>query len=165
MKKPKIFIACDTTNLNKIKRIIRETQNSKLPFAYKFGLEFLNSKSGRKFVANLKNKITFGDYKLADIPNTCASAIKAIKDGHHGYTRSNGIPQLRESISRKIYSDYKSNYDPANILITPGGKPVIFISALLLGGSDKEIIYAEEENYLSTLEKGLNLINKLFICS
>ena len=80
MKKPKIFIACDTTNLNKIKRIIRETQNSKLPFGYKFGLEFLNSKSGRKFVANLKNKITFGDYKLADIPNTCASAIKAIKD-------------------------------------------------------------------------------------
>ena len=80
MKKPKIFIACDTTNLNKIKRIIRETQNSKLPFGYKFGLEFLNSKSGRKFVANLKNKITFGDYKLADIPNTCASAIKAVKD-------------------------------------------------------------------------------------
>ena len=80
MKKPKIFIACDTTNLNKIKRIIRETQNSKLPFGYKFGLELLNSKSGRKFVANLKNKITFGDYKLADIPNTCASAIKAVKD-------------------------------------------------------------------------------------
>ena len=80
MKKPKIFIACDTTNLNKIKRIIRETQNSKLSFGYKFGLEFLNSKSGRKFVANLKNKITFGDYKLADIPNTCASAIKAVKD-------------------------------------------------------------------------------------
>ena len=46
----------------------------------KFGLEFLNSKNGRKFVANLKNKITFGDYKLADIPNTCVSAIKAIKD-------------------------------------------------------------------------------------
>ena len=80
MKKPKIFIACDTANLNKIKRIIRETQNSKLHFGYKFGLEFLNSKSGRKFVANLKNKITFGDYKLADIPNTCASAIKAVKD-------------------------------------------------------------------------------------
>ena len=76
MKKPKIFIACDTTNLNKIKRIIRETQNSKLPFGYKFGLEFLNSKSGRKFVANLKNKITFGDYKLADIPNTALQQLR-----------------------------------------------------------------------------------------
>ena len=42
MKKPKIFIACDTTNINKIKRIIKETQNSKLSFGYKFGLELLN---------------------------------------------------------------------------------------------------------------------------
>ncbi len=80
MTKPKIFIACDTTDPKKIKKIIKETQNSKLTFGYKFGLEFLNSKNGRKFVANLKNKITFGDYKLADIPNTCSSAIKAVKD-------------------------------------------------------------------------------------
>ena len=98
MKKPKIFIACDTTNLNKIKRIIRETKNSKLPFGYKFGLEFLNSKSGRKFVANLKNKITFGDYKLADIPNTCASAIKAVKDLKLNYITihiSSGLKALK----------------------------------------------------------------------
>ena len=98
MKKPKIFIACDTTNLNKIKRIIRETQNSKLPFGYKFGLELLNSKSGRKFVANLKNKITFGDYKLADIPNTCASAIKAVKDLKLNYITihiSSGLKALK----------------------------------------------------------------------
>ena len=45
----------------------------------------MNSKSGRKFVANLKNKITFGDYKLADIPNTCASAIKSVKDLKFNY--------------------------------------------------------------------------------
>ena len=37
-------------------------------------------KNGRQFVANLRNEITFGDFKLADIPNTCASAIKAVKD-------------------------------------------------------------------------------------
>ena len=80
MKKPKIFIACDTTNQQKIKRIIKLSQNSNINFGYKFGLEFLNSKFGRKFVANLKNKITFGDYKIADIPNTCASAVKAVKD-------------------------------------------------------------------------------------
>ena len=98
MKKPKIFIACDTTNLNKIKRIIRETQNSKLPFGYKFGLELLNSKNGRKFVANLKNKITFGDYKLADIPNTCASTIKAVKDLKLNYITihiSSGLKTLK----------------------------------------------------------------------
>ena len=80
MKKPIIFIACDTTSTKKIRKIIKESQNSKIKFGYKFGLEFLNSKNGRKFIAGLKNKITFGDYKLADIPNTCVSTIKAIKD-------------------------------------------------------------------------------------
>ena len=80
MKKPKIFIACDTTSIKKIKKIITNSQNSQINFGYKFGLEFLNSKNGRKFVSSLKKKITFGDYKLADIPNTCASAIKAVKD-------------------------------------------------------------------------------------
>ena len=80
MKKIKIFIACDTNNIKRVKRIIKETQKSKINFGYKFGLEFLNSRNGRKFIGNLKNKITFGDYKLADIPNTCVSTVKAVKD-------------------------------------------------------------------------------------
>tara|TARA_B100000424_G_C22812312_1_gene434948 strand:- start:58 stop:729 length:672 start_codon:yes stop_codon:yes gene_type:complete len=78
--KPKIFIACDTTNIKKIKKIMRESQLPEIKFGYKFGLEFLNSKHGRKFITSLKNKITFGDFKLADIPNTCAAAVKAVKD-------------------------------------------------------------------------------------
>ena len=85
MNKKKIFVACDSININKIKQIIRKTQNSKLKVGYKFGLEFLNSKKGRKFISKLKNKIIFGDYKLADIPNTCASAIKAVKDLNFNY--------------------------------------------------------------------------------
>ena len=80
MKKQRIFIACDTASVKKIKKIIKESQNSKLSFGYKFGLQFLNSVNGRKFISNLKNKITFGDYKLADIPNTCMSAIKSVRD-------------------------------------------------------------------------------------
>ena len=80
MKKNKIFIACDTTDLRKIKKILNETKNKNVTFGYKFGLEFLNSKNGRKYISRLKNKIIFGDYKLHDIPNTCVSAIKAIKD-------------------------------------------------------------------------------------
>ena len=80
MKKIKIFIACDTNNIKRVKRIIKETQKSKINFGYKFGLEFLNSRNGRRFIGNLKNKITFGDYKLADIPNTCVSTVKAVKD-------------------------------------------------------------------------------------
>ena len=82
MKKNKIFIACDTNNISKVKEIIKKTQNPKITVGYKFGLEFLNSKNGRSFVSKLKNKITFGDYKYADIPNTCASAIKAIKNNN-----------------------------------------------------------------------------------
>ena len=98
MKKPKIFIACDTTSLSKIKKIVKETQNKKINFGYKFGLEFLNSKNGRKFVASLTNKITFGDYKLADIPNTCASAVRAVKDLKFNYITihiSSGIEAIK----------------------------------------------------------------------
>ena len=85
MKKNKIFIACDSTNITKIKEIIKKSKTSKLKIGYKFGLEFLNSKNGRKFVSQLKNQITFGDYKFSDIPNTCSSAIKAIKDLKFNY--------------------------------------------------------------------------------
>ena len=85
MKKTNIFIACDTTNIKKIREIIKVTESSKLNFGYKFGLEFLNTRNGRKFISNIKNKVTFGDYKLADIPNTCASAIKAVKDLKFNY--------------------------------------------------------------------------------
>ena len=80
MKKHKIFIACDSTSTSKIKQIIKKTQTSKIIIGYKFGLEFLNSKNGRKFVKNIKKKIIFIDLKLHDIPNTCASTIRAIKD-------------------------------------------------------------------------------------
>ena len=80
MKKNKIFVACDSTNISKVKKIIKETNNSKLKIGYKFGLEFLNSKNGRNFISKLKNKIIFADLKLHDIPNTCVSAVKAIKD-------------------------------------------------------------------------------------
>ena len=96
--KQKIFIACDTTNINKIKNIIRESDDTELNFGYKFGLEFLNSKNGRKFVGNLKNKIIFGDYKLADIPNTCSSAIRAVKDLKLNYLTihiSSGLKALK----------------------------------------------------------------------
>ena len=46
MKKNKIFVACDTSNISKVKKIINNTKTSKLKIGYKFGLEFLNSKNG-----------------------------------------------------------------------------------------------------------------------
>ena len=98
MKKTIIFVACDTSNIKKVKKIIKETQNSKIKFGYKFGLEFLNSRNGRRFLKNIKNKITFGDYKLADIPNTCASSIKAVRDLKLNYITihiSSGLSALK----------------------------------------------------------------------
>ena len=78
MKKNKIFVACDTTNINKIRKIITETQSSNLKVGYKFGIEFLNSKSGRTFVSKVKNKTIFADLKLHDIPNTVEKGLDAI---------------------------------------------------------------------------------------
>ena len=98
MKKNKIFIACDTKNIKKVKEIIKKTKNSKLKIGYKFGLEFLNSKKGRDFISKLNNVTTFGDYKFADIPNTCASAIKAVKDLKFNYITihiSSGLEALK----------------------------------------------------------------------
>ena len=98
MKKNKIFVACDSTNILKVKKIISKTQNSKIKVGYKFGLEFLNSKSGRTFLSKLKNKIIFADLKLHDIPNTCASTVKAIKDLKINYLTihiSSGLEALK----------------------------------------------------------------------
>ena len=107
MKKSKIFVACDTTKLLKIKNIIKETQNSKLKIGYKFGLEFLNSKNGRIFLSKVKKKIIFADLKLHDIPNTCVSTIKAIKDLKVNYLTihiSSGLKALKaaKKVSGKI---------------------------------------------------------------
>ena len=98
MRKNKIFIACDSNNAQKVRKIITKTQNSKIKIGYKFGLEFLNSKEGRNFVSKLKNQITFGDYKFSDIPNTCASAIKAVSDLKFNYITihiSSGLNALK----------------------------------------------------------------------
>ena len=80
MKKPKIFIACDTTNLAKVKQIIKQSKTNKIKIGYKFGLEFINSKKGRQFISTLKKKIIFIDLKLNDTVNTMVSAVKALKD-------------------------------------------------------------------------------------
>ena len=98
MKKNKIFVACDSTNITRIKEIIKKTQTSKLKIGYKFGLEFLNSKKGRNFISKLKNKTIFADLKIHDIPNTCVSTIKAIKDLKVNYLTihvSSGLEALK----------------------------------------------------------------------
>ena len=98
MKKIKIFIACDTTNLTKVKKIINQTKTNKIKIGYKFGLEFMNSKNGRRFISSLKNKIIFIDLKLNDTVNTMISAVKALKDLKINYLTvhiSSGLTALK----------------------------------------------------------------------
>ena len=99
----KIFVACDTVNISKVNEIIKKTRNNKIKVGYKFGLEFLNSKYGRNFLLKLRNEITFIDLKIHDIPNTCTSTIKAIKDLRPDYLTihiSSGLDALK--VCKKI---------------------------------------------------------------
>ena len=98
MKKSKIFIACDTTDLTKIKRIIKQSRTKKITVGYKFGLEFMNSKKGRQFISTLKKKIIFVDLKLNDTVNTMLSAVKALGDLKINYLTvhiSSGLAALK----------------------------------------------------------------------
>ena len=98
MRKTKIFIACDTTNIMKVKKIINLSKTNKIKIGYKFGLEFMNSKNGRRFVSSLKNKIIFVDLKLNDTVNTMLSAVKALKDIKINYLTvhiSSGLAALK----------------------------------------------------------------------
>ncbi|MAC44947.1 MAG: orotidine-5'-phosphate decarboxylase [Pelagibacteraceae bacterium] len=98
MKKQKIFIACDTTNLAKVRKIISHSLSTEIKIGYKFGLEFMNSKNGRRFVSKLRNKIIFIDLKLNDTVNTMVSAVKALKDLKISYLTvhvSAGLTALR----------------------------------------------------------------------
>jgi len=107
MTNKKIFIACDTSSVKKVKKIIKETNTKEIKIGYKFGLEFFNSKNGRSFISKIKNKIVFVDLKIHDIPNTCISTIKSIRDLKINYLTihiSSGLKALKSSkkISGKI---------------------------------------------------------------
>ena len=79
MKNKSIFVACDTSNINKIKKIINQTKTNKLKIIPKFGLQFFYSKQGRKFLESIKCDFWL-DLKINDIPQTALSAIDSLKD-------------------------------------------------------------------------------------
>jgi len=69
------------------------------------------------------------------------AAIKALKDGHHGYTPANGIPQLREAVSADLHRRHGVTVDPAQVVVVPGGKVTMFFAILMFGEPGAEIIY------------------------
>jgi aspartate aminotransferase len=71
------------------------------------------------------------------------AAIKALKDGHHGYTPANGILPLREAVAADLHKRHDVTVSPANIVIMPGGKPTMFFAMLMFGEPGAEIMYPD----------------------
>ncbi len=79
------------------------------------------------------------DFKTAD--HIVEAAIKALKDGHHGYTPGNGILELRESVAADINKRHNVEINPDQVVIVPGGKVTMWHCMLMFGGKGKEILY------------------------
>ena len=112
MKNKTIFVACDTSNLEKIKKIVLQTRTSKFEIIPKFGLQFFYSKKGRKFLENIKNDFWL-DLKINDIPQTALSAVDSLKDlkncKYITVHASGGLQMLRavKKKAKKINKDLK----------------------------------------------------------
>ena len=103
MKNKTIFVACDTSNLNKIKKIIKQTNSNKFKIIPKFGLQFFYSKNGRKFLEKFKQDFWL-DLKINDIPQTALSAIDSLKDlknCKYITVHANGGLEMLKSIKKK----------------------------------------------------------------
>jgi len=71
------------------------------------------------------------------------AAIKALRDGHHGYTAANGILPLREAVAADLHKRYGVEVSPDAVMIMPGGKPTMFMSILMFGEPGAEIMYPD----------------------
>ncbi|MBL4892118.1 MAG: pyridoxal phosphate-dependent aminotransferase [Rhizobiaceae bacterium] len=71
------------------------------------------------------------------------AAIKALRDGHHGYTPANGILPLREAVARRTLTTTGIEVSPENVMIVPGGKITMFLAILMFGEPGKEILYPD----------------------
>ena len=106
MKHKNIFVACDTSNLSEIKKIIKQTQTNKLKVVPKFGLQFFYSKNGRKFLENFKKDFWL-DLKINDIPQTALSAVDSLKDlkrCKYITVHANGGLEMLKAIKKKAKS-------------------------------------------------------------
>ncbi|MFT7575520.1 MAG: aspartate aminotransferase [Alphaproteobacteria bacterium] len=81
------------------------------------------------------------DFKTPE--HVVEAAIKALRDGHHGYTPAQGIPPLREAVANDLNQRHGVNVDPGNVVIMPGGKPTMFFAIMMFGGAGTEIMYPD----------------------
>jgi aspartate aminotransferase len=71
------------------------------------------------------------------------AAVKALRDGHHGYTPSVGILPLREAVAAHLHKRFNASVSPDAIMILPGGKPTMFMSILMFGEPGADILYPD----------------------
>jgi aspartate aminotransferase len=71
------------------------------------------------------------------------AAIKALRDGHHGYTPAVGILALREAVASDLHKRFKVAVSPESVMIFPGGKPTMFMSILMFGEPGADILYPD----------------------
>jgi aspartate aminotransferase len=71
------------------------------------------------------------------------AAVKALRDGHHGYTPANGILPLREAVSADLHKRFDVEVSPESVMIVPGGKVTMFMAILMFGEPGAEILYPD----------------------
>ena len=79
------------------------------------------------------------DFKTPD--HIVEAAVQALRDGHHGYTPANGIPQLRAAVTADLHRRHGATVDPDQVLIVPGGKVTMFLAMMIYGEPGTEILY------------------------
>ncbi|MEQ8441860.1 MAG: pyridoxal phosphate-dependent aminotransferase [Alphaproteobacteria bacterium] len=87
--------------------------------------------------------LSIGQPDFPTPPHIVEAGIKALKDGHHGYTPANGIPKLREAVAADLYRRHGADVDPDCVVAVPGGKVTMFFAMLMFGEPGAEIIYPD----------------------
>jgi aspartate aminotransferase len=81
------------------------------------------------------------DFRTPD--HIVEAAVKALRDGHHGYTPATGILALREAVAEDLLRRFAVAVSPADVMIMPGGKPTMFMSILMFGEPGVDILYPD----------------------
>jgi aspartate/methionine/tyrosine aminotransferase len=84
-----------------------------------------------------------GQPDFATPPHIVEAAIKALRDGHHGYTGATGILPLREAVAADLARRHGVEVSPERVMIVPGGKVTMYMAIVMFGEPGAEIIYPD----------------------
>ena len=173
MKNRTVFVACDTSSIKEIKKIIAQTKTNKLEIIPKFGLQFFYSKQGRKFLQKIKNDFWL-DLKINDIPQTAISAVDSLKDlkrcKYITVHANGGLQMLRvlKKKAKKINKDLKvlgvtiltslNNNSLKEIGYTKNVKQLVLKQAALIKKSGCDGIVCSAQEALMVRKRYKNLL-------